>query len=103
MSFTEIMRVNLDEFSGKTFSVNDCFDYPGKLFNLQEFDISDENSFSNLITYIKEIESKGKSKLVNILFSDYQHFAPQYYIFHSHVLACCIKLDGKIEELFSSE
>ena len=41
MKFADVMRVSLDEFSQKTFSVNDCFVYPGKLFNLKEFDISD--------------------------------------------------------------
>ncbi len=99
MRFTEIMRVNLDEFNEKTFSLNDCFDYPGKLFKLQEFDISDSKSFTDLVRHIRELESKGESKLVNIVFSDYKKFLPQYYIFHSHVLACCIKLDKNMEEI----
>jgi len=72
MRFTDIIKVSMDEFSERTFSVNDSFDYPGKLFNLQEFDIGDPKSFSDLLTQVRELESKGKSKLINILFSDDQ-------------------------------
>ena len=34
MRFIDIIKVTMDEFSERTFSVNDSFDYPGKLFNL---------------------------------------------------------------------
>ena len=37
--FPDIFRVSKDAFKAKTFSINDCFDYPGKLFNIREFDI----------------------------------------------------------------
>ncbi len=40
--FPDLFKVSKEAFKVKTFSINDCFDYPGKLFNIHEFDIRNE-------------------------------------------------------------
>jgi hypothetical protein len=70
VSFPELFKVSKEGFKVKTFSINDCFDYPGKLFNIHEFDIYNEESYQKLIAYITELEDKRKHKLVNIIFNE---------------------------------
>jgi hypothetical protein len=70
ISFPELFKVSKEGFKVKTFSINDCFDYPGKLFNIHEFDIYNEESYQKLIAYITELEDKRKHKLVNIIFNE---------------------------------
>jgi hypothetical protein len=68
--FPELFRVSKQGFKVKTFSINDCFDYPGKLFNIHEFDIRNEESYEKLVAYIKDLENRRKHKLINIIFSE---------------------------------
>jgi hypothetical protein len=68
--FPELFRVSKEGFKVKTFSMNDCFDYPGKLFNIHEFDIRNEESYEKLVDYIKDLENRRKHKLINIIFSE---------------------------------
>jgi hypothetical protein len=68
--FPELFRVSKEGFKVKTFSMNDCFDYPGKLFNIHEFDIRNEESYEKLVAYIKDLENRRKHKLINIIFSE---------------------------------
>jgi hypothetical protein len=70
ISFPELFKVSKEGFKVKTFSINDCFDYPGKLFNIHEFDIYNEEGYQKLIAYITELEDKRKHKLVNIIFNE---------------------------------
>jgi hypothetical protein len=43
--FPELFKVSKEGFKIKSFSINDCFDYPGKLFSIQEFDINNEENY----------------------------------------------------------
>ena len=45
ISFPDLFKVSKEGFKVKTFSINDCFDYPGKLFNIHEFDIYNEEGY----------------------------------------------------------
>jgi hypothetical protein len=68
--FPDLFKVSKEAFKVKTFSMNDCFDYPGKLFNIHEFDIRNEESYKRLVDYITDLENRTKHKLVNIIFTD---------------------------------
>ncbi len=48
--------------------MNEFFYYPVKLFNIEEFSI--DKIYGELIKHVKELEYKGKSKLINIKFND---------------------------------
>lgn len=72
--FPDLFKVSKEAFKVKTFSMNDCFDYPGKLFNIHEFDIRNEESYKRLVSYITDLENRRKHKLVNIIFTD-ENFA----------------------------
>ena len=100
--FPEIFRVSKEAFKVKTFSMNDCFDYPGKLFNILEFDIYNEESYQKLIAYITELENKRKHKLVNIIFNEENVTNPtnyietNYYIVHTHVVSVCLRKEREM-------
>ena len=100
--FPDIFRVSKEGFKAKTFSMNDCFDYPGKLFNILEFDIYKEESYEKLVAYITELEEKNKYKLVNIIFNDENLANPNNYIetsnyiVHSHVLSVCLRKEREM-------
>lgn len=82
--------------------MNDCFDYPGKLFNILEFDIYNEESYKQLIAYITELENKRKHKLVNIIFNEENVTNPtnyietNYYIVHTHVVSVCLRKEREM-------
>ena len=101
--FPEIFRVSKEGFKVKTFSMNDYFYYPGKLFNIHEIDIYDkEESYEKLKAYITELEEKNKYKIVNIIFNDANldnpnsYIEKSNYIVHSHVLSVCLRKEREM-------
>jgi hypothetical protein len=77
--------------------MNDCFDYPGKLLNIKEFDIYNDESYEKLEKEIKDLENKNKHNLINIIFNDEMfgnsnnYIETSYYIVHSHVVSLCLR------------
>lgn len=103
--FPKIFRVSNELLQAKTLSIKSNFNYPGKLFDIKEFDIYNEEekeSYNNLALYIEELDNKNKHKLVNIIFNDenlensYQFIETSYHIVHSHVLSICLRKEKEI-------
>lgn len=93
--------------------MNCYFSDPGKLFDIKEFDIYNEDSLDKLEAYIKELELKNKHKLVNIIFNneniDSSNYCLEtsYHIVHSHILSICLRKEkemgkkGLLKEFFT--
>lgn len=53
VSFPHLFRVTNDALKVKNFSINDCFNFPGRLFKTREFDIIDqEKDYKELETHV---------------------------------------------------
>jgi hypothetical protein len=53
-----------------------------------------------MVAYVRELEEKGKNKLINIKFSDDQendstYVESQYFIIHSHIILVCLNIEEK--------
>jgi hypothetical protein len=87
--------------------MNDCFNQPGKLFKIREFDIQNKESYKKLVDYITILEDTCSHKLINIIFNEEKntnannYVESSYYIVHSHVVSVCLKKEDLLEKFIT--